>query len=69
MRLYPIWNNNSHGPLCGPSDIVDFCSEGQEPADVIFCADEEDRHLCTNLCTRLRLLGWDDIASQLEGGE
>lgn len=63
MRLYPIWNVNSHGPMCGPSDIADFCREGQEPVDVIHCSSEEGRHLCT----RLRKLGWEAIAEQLEG--
>ena len=49
--------------MCGPSDIADFCREGQEPVDVIHCSSEEGRHLCT----RLRKLGWEAIAEQLEG--
>jgi hypothetical protein len=57
-NLYPIWNSKNHGPpMSGP----DLAVETQEPTDIVHFVDEE------NLVARLRMLGWDEIASQLDG--
>jgi hypothetical protein len=57
-NLYPIWNSKNHGPPMSGSDLG---LETQEPNDLIHFTDEE------NLVARLRMLGWDEIASQLDG--
>ena len=62
-NYYPIWDNTNHGPIKSANDLARLWQGGFDPVDVIFCADKEGFHLCT----RLRKLGYEEIAQQLEG--
>jgi hypothetical protein len=62
-NYYPIWDNKYHGPLGSANDLSRLWRVGSDPVDVIFCADKEGFHLVT----RLRKLGYEEIAQQLEG--
>ena len=63
MRLYPIWSESKHGPWCTAAKLAEHEAK-DEPLDVIAFSGREGCHLCT----RLRTLGWEAIAEQLEGG-
>ena len=59
MKLYPIWNENSHGPACDSSDIQVWMSEGQCPSVIVSFQDLED------LLLKLDSLGLTEIAQYL----
>ena len=59
MKLYPIWNSNSHGPQCGSNDIHTWMSEGQCPSVIVSFEDLED------LLAKLDNLGLTEVAEYL----
>ena len=59
MKLYPIWNENSHGPACDSSDIQVWMAEGQCPTVIVSFQDLED------LLVKLDRLNLTEIAQYM----
>ena len=59
MKLYPIWNENSHGPACGSADIHTWMSEGQCPNVIVGFQELSD------LLEKLDNLGLTEISGYL----
>ena len=59
MKLYPIWNENSHGPACGSADIHTWMAEGQCPSVIVSFSDLQ------GLLAKLDNLGLTEIAQYM----